>query len=118
MLIPEQYRRLENDRGRSLSEIGAKGIAFTRSDILTALQCLKGSQIVVLGGDVLTDDKGKLRYTHDSWYVNRRDGEAIVDYVERSIERAENYVRNFPDPDDSTVFYSPVLSELGLIAPR
>jgi Immunity protein 40 len=113
-LIPEQYRRVEKKKGRALTEIGTAGVAFTREGILEALDCLKGSQVAVLGGDVLEVVSGKPRYTSDSWYVNREAEEDLTAYLERSITEAEQYVRRFPDPDDGTILYSPTLSELGL----
>jgi Immunity protein 40 len=115
MLIPEPYRRLEKERGRALTGIGVAGVAFTREDILEALACLKGSQVAVLGRDVLEIVNGKPRYTHDSWYANREPEEDLMGYLERSIAEAEQYIRRFPDPQDGTILYSPVLSELGVI---
>lgn len=53
MLIPDAYRRREKEKGRALREIGWAGIAFTRKDILDALESLRGGQVAVLGGDVL-----------------------------------------------------------------
>jgi hypothetical protein len=46
MLIPDAYRRLEKEKGRSLREIGCAGIAFTRKDILDALESLRGGQLL------------------------------------------------------------------------
>jgi hypothetical protein len=115
MLVPELYRQIEKERGRSLREIGAAGVAFTREDTLKALDCLKGSQVAVLGGDVLETVDGRLRYTHDSWYANRRPEEDLTDYLKKSIVEAERYIRRFPDPEDGTILYSPVISELGVI---
>jgi len=123
MLIPDAYRRLEKEKGRSLRDIYCAGVAFARKDILEALECLKGSQVVVLGGDVLkiasrTQPDSfwyrKPEPTHDSWYVNRRPGEDLKDYIERGIAEAERYIRSYPDPEDGTILYSPVISELGV----
>jgi hypothetical protein len=114
MLIPEPYRRLEKEKGRALTEIGVAGVAFTREGILEALGCLKGSQVAVLGGDVLEVVNGKPQYTTDSWYANREPEEDLKAYLERTIAEAEQYVRRFPDPDDGTILYSPTVSELGL----
>jgi hypothetical protein len=99
MLIPESYRRLEKERGRALTEIGAAGVAFARRDILEALACLKGSQIAVLGGEVLKVFNRKPGYTYDSWYANRGPAEDLGAYLERSIAAAEQYVRRHPDPE-------------------
>jgi hypothetical protein len=114
MLIPEPYRRLEKEKGRALPEIGVAGVAFTREDILEALACLKGTQVAVLGGEVLEIVNGRLRYTGDSWYANRGPEEDLLYYLERSIAETEQYIRRFPDPADGTILYSPVISELGL----
>jgi hypothetical protein len=114
MLVPEPYRRLEKEKGRSLTEIGVAGVAFTREDILRALACLKGSQVAVLGGDVLEIVNGKPRYTYDSWYANRKPDEDLSDYLKRSIAEAEQYVRRFPEPENGLILYSPVISELSV----
>jgi hypothetical protein len=123
MLIPDAYRRLEKEKGRSLREIGCAGIAFTRKDILDALESLRGGQVAVLGGDVLKIASGaqpdglcygKPEPTHDNWYADRRPGEDLMDYIERSIAEAERYIRSYPDPEDGTILYSPVISELGV----
>jgi hypothetical protein len=37
-----------------------------------------------------------------------------MDYIERSIAEAERYIRSYPDPEDGTILYSPVISELGV----
>jgi hypothetical protein len=123
MLIPDAYRRLEKEKGRSLREIGCAGIAFTRKDILDELESLRGGQVAVLGGDVLKIASGaqpdglcngKPEPTYDNWYADRRPGEDLMDYIERSIAEAERYIRSYPDLEDGTILYSPVISELGV----
>jgi hypothetical protein len=123
LLIPDAYRRLEKQKGRSLRDTGVAGFAFTRSDILEALEYLKGSQVAVLGGDVLEVKTGlqpdsfwygKPKPTLSSWYTNRKPGEDLIGYIERSIAEAERYIRSYPDPEDGTILYSPVFSELGV----
>ncbi len=123
MLIPGAYRRLEKEKGRTLRDTGVAGVAFTRKDLLEALECLKGSKVAVLGGDVLAINRGaqpdsfwygKPKPTYDSWHADRRPGEDLMDYIERSIAEAERYIRSYPDPEDGTLLYSPVISELGV----
>jgi hypothetical protein len=115
MLVPGPYRRIERDKGRSLKEIGAEGVAFTREDVLEALGCLKGSQAGVLGGDVLEVVGGKPRYTYDSWHVDKKPDEDLSDFLKRTVVETEEYVRNYPDPGDGTILYSLAVSELGVI---
>ena len=123
MLIPDAYRRLEKEKGRCLRDMGVAGVAFLRKDVLDALEYLKGSQVVVLGGDVLKINSGaqpnsfhhgKPKPTYDSWHADRRSGEDLMDYIERSIAEAERYIRSYPDPEDGTILYCPVISELGV----
>jgi hypothetical protein len=114
VLIPEAYREIEKTRGRSLQEIHSNGAAFTRVDVLEALESLKGTHAGVVGGDVLRIVDGKLCCTYDSWHTDKRSGEDIGEYLARSIARAETYIRNYSDPEDGTILYSPVISELGL----
>jgi hypothetical protein len=91
-------------------------LPFTRKDLLAALEILKGSQVAVLGGDVMEIVDGELQYlrTGDNWYADRRPGEDLMDYIERSIAEAERYIRSYPDPEDGTILYSPTISELGV----
>jgi hypothetical protein len=112
VLIPESYFNIKKARGRSLHELGSAGVGFTRSDALDALKCLKGSQAGVLGGDVLKVLKGKLQYTYDNWHVDRMPSEDISDFLKRGITETDNYIRNYPDPENGTIFYSLVVSEL------
>jgi immunity protein 40 of polymorphic toxin system len=92
----------------------SNGVAFTRADILEALESLKGTQAGVMGGDVLKIVDGKLRYTYDSWRADKKSEENIPGYLARSIEEDDRYIRNYPDPEDGTILYSPTISELGL----
>jgi hypothetical protein len=57
---------------------------------------------------------GKLRYTYDNWHADRKSEEDLREYLARSIADAERYIRNYPDPEDGIIFYSPTISELGL----
>lgn len=114
MLIPNRYSEILSKSGRSLQEIGAAGVALTRQYALDAVASLKGSQVAILGGDVLRVVDGKLRYTRDNWYIQRLSGEDIWAYISRSHEKAEAYIRSYQDTEDGSVFYELVISELGV----
>ena len=113
MLVPESYREIEKAKGRSLREIGSAGVAFTRADILEVFKSLKGTQVGVLGGDVLRIVGQKLRYTNDNWHVKKKPGENIADYLARSVAESERYVLGYRETD-ATILYAPVISELGI----
>ena len=115
MLFPDSYLNIKKTRGLSLHELGVAEVAFTRSDALDVLNCLNGSQAGVLGGDVLKVVNGKPQYTYDNWHVDRVPSEDISEFLRRSISETDKYIRNYPDPEDGTIFYSLVVSELGLV---
>ena len=55
--------------GRPLCEtyIGSDEIALTAENALQALELIKDSQILIIGGDVLSEDNNKLIYAHQLW---------------------------------------------------
>jgi hypothetical protein len=114
MLIPETYRRFEKEKGRSLREIGVANVAFTRENVLEALELLRGSQVAVLGGDVLEIVNGKPQYVYANWHSDPRAGENLMNYLRRGIAEAERYIRRYPDPEDGRILYSLSISELGV----
>jgi len=97
-----------------LQEIGVAGAALTRQYALDAVGSLKRTQVAISGGDVLRVVDGKLRYTKDNWYIQRLSGEDIGAYISRSHEKAEAYIQGYQDPEDGSVFYALVISELGI----
>jgi hypothetical protein len=81
---------------------------------LEAVSALIGSEIAILGGDVLKIEHGRPRYTYDNWYVNQWEGEPFPDYLRRSWGTAERYIRDYPDPQNGTILYALVIAELGI----
>ena len=114
MLIPNSYAEILNTQGRPLQEIGVNEIALLRPAALEAIQALKGSQIAILGGDVLYVLNERPRYSGDNWYCERQASESLSDFLIRSWNVAEQYIRTYRDPEDETVLYTLVISELGL----
>lgn len=99
-----EYHRLMNtisnyfnfirERGKPLSEInpGSDELALKIDDALQAIELLQDTQSAILGGDILSDESGKLTYTYENWYIEKMDNESQIDYVERSYEIARNYI--------------------------
>lgn len=100
------YLNFIREKGRLLSEInpGSDEIALTVPDALHALDLLNGSQIAVLGGDILSEkENGKLIYAYQfwgdgqeyhclNWYCSRIDNESQEDYVRRSHRIAKESI--------------------------
>ncbi|MGB8506889.1 MAG: Imm40 family immunity protein, partial [Pyrinomonadaceae bacterium] len=95
-------------------ELGVNEIALQRSAALEAIETLKGSQVAIFGGDVLRVSNDRPSYTGDSWYCERQNSEALNDFLKRSWDVAEQYIRAYPQSEEGKVLYTLVLSELGL----
>lgn len=94
-------------KGRSLLEMnqGSNEIALETDDALQALDLLKGNQIAVLGGDILSEkENGKLVYAYQlwgdgqeyhylNWYCDKKDSENQEEYVERSYIIAKDSIK-------------------------
>lgn len=114
MLIPEKFFEVLNAKGRPLQEIGVNEIALQRPDALKAIEALQDTQVAILGGDVLRVLNGRPAYTGDNWYSEQGGNESLTGFLKRSWEIAEQYIRSYPDPEDGTVLYTLVVSEMGL----
>jgi hypothetical protein len=63
---------------------------------------------------VLKISAGKPHFTYDSWRVDKRVGENLGAYLAGSLAESEKYILGYPDPEDGTIIYGFVVSELGL----
>jgi len=80
--------------GRPLSEInpGSSEFALGVDDSLHALSLIEVAKSAVLGGDILSDESGKLSYTYENWYCQRMVSESEIDYRLRSYQVAREYI--------------------------
>jgi hypothetical protein len=112
-LIPERYSEILKASGRSLQDMHVAEVALTRPHALDAVTSLKGTQVVILGGDVLRLSNESPRYTGDNWFVKRQPDEDLAAYIVRSHEKAEAYIRNYSqDFEDGSVLYAIVVRDL------
>ncbi len=93
------------EKGKPLSDInpGSDEIALTVSDALQALELLRESQTVILGGDILSDENSKLIYAYQlwgeeyqclSWCCDKNNKESQADYLQRSYQLAKEGIAN------------------------
>jgi hypothetical protein len=56
-------------KGRPLSEInpGSDEMALTVEDALQALELIKDSKLIILGGDILSEENNELIYAYQLW---------------------------------------------------
>jgi len=99
------YFNFIKEKGKPLSEInpGSDELALTVSDALQALDLLRESQTVVLGGDILSEKNEELIYAYQlwgdehqylNWYCDRIDNESKASYLQRSYELAREGITN------------------------
>ena len=103
------YLNFIKENGRLLSEInqGSNEIALTVNNAIYALDLLNGSQIAVLGGDILSEQKnGKLIYAYQlwgseyhclNWYCDKMDTESQEDYIKRTHRVAKESINTAND---------------------
>jgi len=103
------YLNFIKEKGQPLSEInqGSDEIAVSVDDALHSLDLLNGSNIAVLGGDILTknvDDKltyvihsWGYDYHYLNWYCNKMDNENQEDYIKRSYTIAKESIKTASD---------------------
>ena len=98
------YLNFIREKGRPLSEInpGSSEMALTVNETLQAIDLLKGSQIVIFGGDILTEENNKLIYAYQlwgdkyiylNWYCEKTDTESQIDYANRSYNMAKERIQ-------------------------
>lgn len=93
-------------KGISLEPIGVKNWALSRQDALEALNQFLILQIPVLGGDVCELTKGNPEYNYDNWYCDRIPGESDLAFVNRSINKAKDYIISYNMEYRDKIFFA------------
>jgi hypothetical protein len=99
------YLDFLKEKGKPLSEInpGSDEIALTVEDALKALELIKNSEEIILGGDILSEENNELIYAYQLWgeeyiYLNwccdRANDESKEAYLKRSYDIAEESIIN------------------------
>lgn len=116
MPIPSIFTDHLLSKGRPLVEInqGSDEVALTPSNALEAIDLLAGSQVAILGGDVLSDASGKLSYTYENWYCEQSQGENLMAFVKRSHEVANEFIAKLIGRSYNNVYVVLVYSELSV----
>ena len=103
MTVVSEYLDFVKSQGRPLTEInpGSDEIAISADEALEAIEILKGNELPILGGDVLSTDSGKLTYAHQlwgseyhylNWYCDELDNESKAEWSKRSCEVAKKAI--------------------------
>jgi hypothetical protein len=101
-----EYINFIKQNGRPLSQInpGSSEFALQVNDALQVLEFLKEGKIVILGGDILSEDKyNNLNYAMYiwgteyhclNWFCKRADYDSDAEYANRSYETAKAAIIN------------------------
>ena len=100
-------------RARSLAALGLDDVAWSREDAIELLAQFSGEPVAVLGGDVYIESAGHLKPAYENWYCERRPGETLQTYSQRSQQQALTFLRSYRDSPE--VLFALVLND-GLLA--
>lgn len=97
-------------RARPLKALGVNNVAWTKGDALEVIASLQGREVAVLGGDVYGLVGGHIVPAYANWHCERRQGELLRDYAERSQRAAASFLRAYP-ATKVEILFAFVLSE-------
>jgi len=94
MTVPEDFSRILHSEGKPLAQInpGSEEQALKPAAVLKALELLADTDVAILGGDVLSESSGKLKYIQENWYCERLLGESAAAFANRSRSVARQFV--------------------------
>lgn len=91
--------------GLSLHQWGVNNWALTKDQAMEKLEQFERIKIPILGGDIYELVNGEPKSNDDNWYCNRNHGEDDNEFVERSINRARNYINTYRNPTGLEVLF-------------
>lgn len=85
-----------------LISLGVKDIGWYQDDVQIVLDTFLKNDFGVLGGDILElKEDNLIKYTLDSWYIDKKDNQNWTEYVSESVnyasERIGFYCSRFSD---------------------
>ncbi|PHS10573.1 MAG: hypothetical protein COA88_02170 [Kordia sp.] len=92
--------------GYNLHELGVNNWALKKHEALTALKQLLILQVPILGGDVYEKHNGNIQQNYDNWYCNKLDDESKIDFIDRSIKIAIDYIENYNIQDEEFILFT------------
>lgn len=100
-------KRMEEMGGVYLKDkLGVEEWAFRREDALKLLEDRRSKGISCSGGDVIVENEvGKFAYTNDNWYSQKDHFKTDTEYVEDSVNKALEYIRNYQEKAVGKYYY-------------
>ena len=92
MNIPDDLK----SRAIELSPMGFNELAWERGDAIVLLNSLRGTNTIILGGDVLKRVENNWKHNYDNWHFDPSALNSLEKNSEDSITSAERYIQNYP----------------------
>ncbi len=108
----EQFAALLKESGISLASLGIRDVGLLRADALKTVEILRSAKLPILGGDVYYRRGDRVEVAYANWYADPKPTEDHETHLRRSWDKAEAYVRNFPEPSDAEVLFAIVVGEI------
>ena len=111
MTAPEEFDSLLAKSGISLASLGIRDIGLLRNDALRAVEILRDGKFPILGGDVYLRRGDRLDVAYANWYADPKTDEDRETYLRRSWDKAETFLKNFPESPDAEVLFAMVVEK-------
>jgi len=111
MADSEEFSDLLAKSGISLASLGTHDIGLSRNDALRAVEILRHGKLSILGGDVFIRRGDRLEVAYASWYADPKPEEDRETYLHRSWDKADAYLKSFPEPADAEVLFAIVVEK-------
>lgn len=106
MAAAERFNDLLATSGVSLAALGIRDIGLSRGDALRAVEILRHGKLSILGGDVYLKRGDRVEVAHANWYADPKPEEDRETYLHRSWDKAEVYLKNFPERADAEALFA------------
>ncbi len=91
--------------GVPLHKYGTSSWGLTKEQALKAIELFHFERIAILGGDVYVIKKEFILPNYDNWTCNPVKGESEEDFLERSINKAHDYIENYKSNFEETFYF-------------
>lgn len=98
--FPEELRR----KAVPLTSPETGEVAWSFQDVFTVVNLLGQADLAILGGDVMLNTNGELRYTYDNWSTEKNEL-SWENYVKQSIEKTIQYIEKYEQNNKNVNHY-------------
>lgn len=106
MTMSSEFDEFLAKSGISLASLHIGDVGLSRSDALKAVKILRQAKLAILGGDVYFRRGDQITIAYANWYADPKPSENLESYLQRSWDKAETYLKSFPEPPDAEVLFS------------